>query len=188
MSLSIPRSVLSTQGFTIAAGRNKHKKESLIWGVRSSSLKFKEVFFVLFLLIRRIEKKIIVLMKRALQENEPSPLGRLAVRAVLLFSRYWWTNLWKAGFPLQTVMCIYHSQRTARGPWATMLYGFLFSVLRWSWTKVRDGKTEDNLFHIRTSLSYLSSAVAEQCWKSRALILQVFCEVVILFLIGCFSS
>lgn len=126
-------------------------------------------------------------MKRALQKNEPSPLERLAVRVVLLFSRHSETNLWKAGFPLQTVVYICHSQRIARGPWSSMLYGFLFSILHWPWTKVCDGKSEDNLVHIRTSLSCFSSAVAEQCWNSRALILQAFCEAVILFLIGCFS-
>lgn len=71
-------------------------------------------------------------------------------------------------------MFIYHSHRTARGPRATMLYGLLSSVLHWSWTKVCDGKTKDNLVHIRTSLICLFSAVAEQCWKSRVLILQPF--------------
>lgn len=127
-------------------------------------------------------------MKRALQKNDPSPLKRLAVRAVSLFSRYSQPNLWKPAFPLQTLMYLCHSERTVRGPWATMPYGFLFSILHWPWTKVCDGKTEDNLVPNRASLSCLSPAVAQQCCKSRALMLQPFCEVVVLLLIGCSSN
>jgi len=48
-------------------------------------------------------------------------------------------DLWKAGFPLQTVMHICCFQRTACGPQASVLCGFLLTTFHRPWAKASDG-------------------------------------------------